>query len=194
MLGFRRQTQYNLRDISPISNIKTLTGDTVTSVSLYNYFLLVIDDYGQSQINDGLVSINTGENAPNVPPRRNNVNYSCDPATQQTTYNPTPSETQKQIYTRSVQNTANIIQDKNYLSKPFIKNIFGIIPVKLTGLSSGSIYTEFGGTLQNQERVYFGPVNIYKMKIQLINDRGEVVDLNGAEWSFSLICEQLYRQ
>jgi hypothetical protein len=57
----------------------------------------------------------------------------------------------------------------------------------------GSVYVEFGGSLQLQQRLYFGPVNIHRMTIQLLNDRGNQVDLNGANWSFSLVCEQLYR-
>ena len=47
--------------------------------------------------------------------------------------------------------------------------------------------------MQNQERLYFGPVNIRKMTIQLLNDRGDLVDLNRSDWSFSFICEQLYK-
>jgi hypothetical protein len=31
------------------------------------------------------------------------------------------------------------------------------------------------------------------MTVKLLGDRGNVVDLNGANWSFSLICEQLYK-
>jgi hypothetical protein len=46
--------------------------------------------------------------------------------------------------------------------------------------------------LQNQERTNFGPVNIRRMTIQLSNDKGFALDLNGANWSFSLIAEQLY--
>jgi hypothetical protein len=65
--------------------------------------------------------------------------------------------------------------------------------MKVSGLTNGASYIEFGGTLQNQDRLYFGPVNIYKMSVQLINDRGNIVDLNGANWSFSLVCEQLYK-
>jgi len=197
ILGFRENTEYNLKDIASIglTNKKSLTGDSQTSVYIYNYFLLVIDDFTQNLINDGLVSINIGENAPSITTaRRRSVLYTCDPVTKQLIYNPIPSETQKQIYARSQENLANIIQEQKYLSRPYIKNIFGIIPVKLAGLTGGSVYTEFGGTLQNQERTYFGPVNIFKMKIQLINDRGEIVDLNTSDWSFSLICEQLYRQ
>jgi hypothetical protein len=31
------------------------------------------------------------------------------------------------------------------------------------------------------------------MAIKLVNDRGDVVDLNGANWSLQFICEQLYQ-
>jgi len=47
--------------------------------------------------------------------------------------------------------------------------------------------------LQNQERVYFGPVNIRRMTVRLVSDRGNVIDLNGSDWTFSLIAEQLYQ-
>jgi hypothetical protein len=85
------------------------------------------------------------------------------------------------------------VKEKSYSKGPFVKDIFGIIPIKTAGLASGSTYVEFGGTLQNQERLYFGPVNIHRMTIRLLNDRGDLVDLNNSNWSFSLVCEQLYR-
>jgi hypothetical protein len=66
--------------------------------------------------------------------------------------------------------------------------------MKVSGLANGAYYIEFGGTLQQQERLYFGPVNIRRMSIKLMNDKGDTVDLNGANWSFSFVCEQLYQQ
>ena len=68
--------------------------------------------------------------------------------------------------------------------------LFGLIPIKVPS-KNGDYYIEFGGSLQNQTRLYFGPVNIRKMTIQLMNDRGDVIDLNNSNWSFSFICEQL---
>ena len=76
---------------------------------------------------------------------------------------------------------------------PYAKDIFAVIPIKVNSLQNGQTYTEFGGTLQSQERIYFGPVNINRMTVKLISDRGDVVDLNGSDWTFSLIAEQLYQ-
>jgi hypothetical protein len=84
-------------------------------------------------------------------------------------------------------------QNNNFFSTPYANDIFALIPLKINGLPNNAMYSEFGGTLQNQERAYFGPVNLRRMTIQLLNDKGEIVDLNNANWSFSLICEQLYQ-
>ena len=74
------------------------------------------------------------------------------------------------------------------------KNILGFIPIKkpLTN-NLGEYYIEFGGTLQNNERLYTGPVDIHKFKIQLFNDNGQLIDLNNHDWSFSLIVEHQYQ-
>lgn len=45
----------------------------------------------------------------------------------------------------------------------------------------------------NMERTYFGPVNIDKLEIKLINDKGRVVNLNYQDWSFALEITQLYQ-
>jgi hypothetical protein len=119
--------------------------------------------------------------------------------------------TQKQLYAAqeilnnmrgiSSQNTAitNSLSSvktnqKYYSSGPFAKDVFAIIPLKISGQTQNSPYVDFSGTLQNQERLYFGPVNIHRVTVKLLNDRGEIVDLIGANWSFSLICEQIYQQ
>tara|TARA_Y100000389_G_scaffold101638_2_gene98452 strand:+ start:5336 stop:6628 length:1293 start_codon:yes stop_codon:yes gene_type:complete len=42
------------------------------------------------------------------------------------------------------------------------------------------------------KREYFGPVNISRIKIKLLDQFGEELDLNGADYSFTLKCELLY--
>ena len=111
--------------------------------------------------------------------------------------------TQKQLYSvveiANSANNSNIISNtgvtgNNFGTGPFEKDVFGLIPLKLAGLQNGQSFVEFGGTLQNQERTYFGPVNLKRMTVRLKTDRGNVLDLNGSNWSFSLVCEQLYKQ
>lgn len=43
-------------------------------------------------------------------------------------------------------------------------------------------------------RRYFGPVNIERMKISLHDLNGNIVNLQGADWSFTLTIEQLHKQ
>ena len=183
--------------------ICTLTGDTTVSTSLYNYFLIALDDYTQNHLNDGLVTITTQETAIDVGP----YTYMCNPySTTGSTMIAVPIRpgistdngkitgiSQKELYTFNEKLLSKQVKEKSYSKGPFVKDIFGIIPIKTAGLLTGSTYVEFGGTLQNQERMYFGPVNIHRMTIRLLNDRGDMVDLNNANWSFSLVCEQLYR-
>jgi hypothetical protein len=88
-------------------------------------------------------------------------------------------------------------QKKNtryYSNGPFAQDVFALVPLKTSGQQANTVYVDYSGTLQNQDRLYFGPVNIHRMTVSLINDRGEVVDLNEANWSFSILCEQLYQQ
>jgi hypothetical protein len=155
----------------------------------------MLDDYVQNHLNDGLVTITTQETSVDPGP----YVYICDPATGQQIAVPADygspginySQAELLAFNRKVQSQKAELG--SYSKGPFAKDIFGIVPVKTSGMPIGSVYVEFGGSLQLQQRLYFGPVNIHRMTIQLLNDRGNQVDLNGANWSFSLVCEQLYR-
>ena len=82
----------------------------------------------------------------------------------------------------------------NYrLSSPTTTDTFALIPVKGGGLNTGNVYVEFGGSLQDNKRVYFGPVNIERMRITLYDDKGNVLNLNGGDWSVTLMSENLYQ-
>ena len=206
ILGFRLSTIYYLSDYTA-ARTATLIADTGISTNLFNYFLITLDDYNQNHLNDGLVTITTKDTEIPLPSYANRMNYICDPVTKELTYNTNQRTdysrlTQNQMYAMTQianskiaanQITEGEVSTKNYGTGPFAKDVFGMIPMKLSGLKNGDTFVEYGGTLQNQERIYFGPVNIHRMTVRLLGDRGNVVDLNGANWSFSLICEQLYK-
>jgi hypothetical protein len=216
LLGFRDQPVYYLGDYEALSdtvppslspsklnyynsdapNSCVMIGDTGVSVNLFNYFLIVLNDYTQSHLNDGLVTTAMPQTELEVP---SDVAFVCDPITGQQTISTVPGDgstqglTSNQIYANNQKYLSQQAKKKSYSVGPFVKDVFGIIPMKLTGLQPSQVYVEFGGTLQNQDRVYFGPVNINRMTIQLLSDRGDLVDLNNTNWSFSLMCEQLYK-
>ena len=165
-----------------------------------NYFLLVVDDFHQNHLNQGLVNIDDTDTTLSPPPYINaDINYTCF-NTDEGFNSPYPVYipnaptrlTQAQLYSANQiaenrRNTTNI-----RTPGPTTTDVLAIIPLKVGGLSFGDKYIEFGSSLLQNERVYFGPVNISRMRVTLRDDKGNIVNLNGADWSFSLISTHLY--
>ena len=102
--------------------------------------------------------------------------------------------TNAQLYTiNSINNNNNNLT--NYLAKaPTSSDILAIIPVKSSiGVPTGSLLVEFSGSLQDSVRTYFGPVNIDRMAIKLLDDKGNILNLNGNDWCVTLVAECLYQ-
>jgi hypothetical protein len=176
----------------------SITGDTTVNVNLFNYLMVIVDDYNSSHLNDGLITITPKDNSVTLPSYADRSKYRCDPVTGQIvntgiTAPATNNLTQNQIYSiNQIINTQNT--QKGYTnSGVYAADVFALIPIKTAGMTPGVTYVELGGALQNQDRVYFGPVNIYRMAIKLLNDKGDVLDLNGSNWSLQLICEHIYQ-
>lgn len=177
----------------------SIKGDSVLNTNLYNYYLIILDDYIQNHVNDGLVTITSVENDIALPTYANRVSYQCDPVTGKkvavsATNNQYTNLTSNQLYAMNQIIEARKNREKSYASGPVLKDVFALVPLKLSGMSFGNTYMEFGGTLQNQDRKYFGPVRIQKFTVKLMNDKGEVVNLNGTNWSFTIICEIMVNQ
>ena len=77
------------------------------------------------------------------------------------------------------------------LIPPTNTDIFAIIPLKK--VSPGDIITEFTTSIQKNERNYFGPVDIGRLHIKILDDKGNTLNLNGMDWSFILMVKQLYQ-
>ena len=208
LMGFRTTTTF----LDPSGNIPPSKLD----LNGTKYLILVVDDYNQNHINNGLVSITETTNSniklpsyyspdlPYVCSNTNIVSSSTDlliANKSNFTFNSTPilvpsaprTLTQSQIYTINEINK-NKNNNTNYKSKaPTTPNILSILPIKNNGASTGSMLIEFGGTLQESKRTYFGPVNIDKMRVKLLDDKGNVLNLNGCDWCVTIICDCLYQ-
>ena len=84
-------------------------------------------------------------------------------------------------------NDYNMSQSQNIFgmySKSILgDNILAVIPVTS---KSFNICFDNGINLLEKKREYYGPVNIQRLKIQLLNQYGEVLNLNNMDFSFSL--------
>ena len=226
VMGFRVPYTY----VDPSGN----TAPCVLDLNGPKYLILVIDDYNQNHVNNGLVSITQFSNTLKIPSYYspdlpytclnpvNNLEQIVSEANLQSVfdnqnnstnnglliagkyegdYNPIqtvlPSAprtlTQSQIYTINEINKSRN-NTTNYLSKaPTTSDILGILPIKTVGLSTGSLIVEFSGSVQENIRTYFGPVDIDRMCVKLIDDKGNILNLNGGDWCVTLICECLYQ-
>lgn len=214
----------------PIVPIYSDGNTAIAVLDLYGpkYFILVIDDYNQNHINNGLITITElstklamptyystsqpyicSANVSNISPLLsiNNVgNLSAQDfnaiqdklsfgyGSIQTVLPSAPRTlTQAQLYTI---NEIMKNRDKNtsYRGKaPTSSDTFALIPIKRAGLSTGDMYVDFSGSMQDNKRIYFGPVDIDRMRIRLLDDRGFIVDLHGQDWCITLISENLYQ-
>ena len=208
LLGFRNRTTYELNDttIENYSNnsngIITIKGDSTVSVELYDKLFLVIDDYNQNRLNDGLITNVPTQEISTLPSYALRNSILCDPGSQTSRVSANEKVnynrlTERQLFSINAINNEQANSSYNITANrklnPYSKDTFAVIPIKVSSLQNGDLYTEFGGTLQNQERIYFGPVNIKRFTVRLMTDRGDPVDLNNADWNFSLVAEQLYQ-
>ena len=193
----------------------TISADVPGNVYGPTYFLLSIDDYNQNHLNKGLVSINQTETKLPVPSYFSPANaeldgtslVTCNPDTPGSNpYVPAPQTeksaprklTQAQIYTvNEILANKNKQTDRAY--GPTTPDVLATIPLKNVSQSAvGSIarpipIIDNSPSLQNNKRNYFGPVNIERMRVRLFDERGNLVNLNDNDWSFTLLVDQLYQ-
>lgn len=177
--------------------------------------ILIIDDFNQNHVNNGLVSITeTSKVLPlpkyyrpdlpftTIPPTTviNNDLTDFGEGSYKTYVNiPNMLPTSPRIFTQAQIYTINEIMKNREktvsyrIKAPTSPDIFAMIPMKHQGMKLGDVYIEFGSSLQINKRNYFGPVNIERLRIKLLDDRGNVINLNGVEWSVTLISENLYQ-
>lgn len=206
------------------------------------YFILVLDDYNQNHINNGLITITelsktlplpsyyTGSqpyictpnvinlpslldinaigNLSNISPAQavslglnsdnlfNSIQDKIDfgaGSIEQILPSAPRTLTQAQIYTINeiIKNRSKTISFR--AKAPTNSDTFALIPIKYGSLTTGQLYTEVSGQFQDNKRIYFGPVDIDRLKITLLDDRGNIVDLHGGDWCVTLISENLYQ-
>jgi hypothetical protein len=165
------------------------------------YLIVVLDDFNQNHLNNGLVNIVDTDTTLSVPDYFSaDLPNVCAPDPQLGgTIAPfyvqsTPRKlTQAQLYSIN-----QILDNRNTTYKyrtsgPTTTDVFAVIPLKKQGLDTGDTLVDLGSSLMYNTRTYFGPVNISRMRVSLQDDKGNTLNLNGSDWSITLMAETLYQ-
>lgn len=207
-LGFRGEPDEN-GDVSitipPFeNNPNIIKGDVPINIYGSKYFILSVDDYNQNHLNKGLVSIIETSKKLDLPSYYNTDDLVPNPNIDDDIPQNVPKcfavktaprkLTQAQLYSIN-EILINRNTPKLRFPGPTTSDVLGIIPLKnIQRLRErGEPYIEFGGSLQTNKRIYFGPVNIERLRVRLVDDKGNLVNLHDNDWSFTLQVEQLYQ-
>jgi len=221
LLGYRQVAEYIYTYGNPAQALYKL--------NVLNYIIVVIDDFNQNHINNGLVTITELSNR--VPYNKyntaNNPYYCIRYDKTMNVFDPIkvlnisllnaplgvisekivppyndivhvlPSAprtlTQSQIYATNEIAKANAQTTRYKTSPPNNSDTFAIFPFSTKGALFGSIITETGSTLQLNQRVYFGPVNLDRLRVKILDDKGNLMDFNGIDWNIVIIADCLYQ-
>lgn len=186
LLGFRANSY---------TGATSYTSEGCINVNGFRYVYIVLDDFNTNTANSNITRIyDRPEKVANLPSY-----YTCNP-------NPPCGSARlgecdiSNNYTQAQTFTINqILAQKN---QPLIdrhygdmnSNIIARIPVFATNSASfETLYSENDTSLSDNKRMYYGPVTISRMRIALLDDKAQIIDLNNMDWSFAIIVEQLYQ-
>jgi hypothetical protein len=191
LLGFRKETY---------SDQLTFCAESVMTISATKYFVVDVEDFCHHHRKTNLIGIekNPVLSINSLPSYYQNVvNNGTQTQTVKDSYlEPIKSLNVKDNFPRSLTfNQLYAVNEilKHQQTKPsymltnfLTQRSFAVIPVKHPKKQFNEVYVEFGGSLQDNKRVYNGPVKLSKLKITLLDDKGQVINLNGADWSMVL--------
>ena len=199
MLGFR----------SPLTTFVQNTARALSPVDANGtkYIIMSLNDYKTNRINRSLLSVNTFPNVPLQTPSYFNASV---PQVRVTPTQVNALESNPRQLTSKQLFTINAIANQSSVNRRFIAHLrsdtFAKIPFKkvdwnkydngtttMMDNAPARLFVDGGGPLQLQMREYFGPVDITQLSISLYDDKGHSLDLNGMDWSCTLMVKCLYQ-
>ena len=212
LLGYRSDNDTNFEIIvdsslnyldtsSPPKIINGVWSKSPIDVYGTKYLMIVLDDFNQNHLNSGLINIVDTDTSLSVPDYFNeSIPHVCAP-------DPALNNTVSPFYVQSMPRSLTKVQIdsinkrldnmkntyKNRITGPTTTDVFAVIPLKKQGFETGDMIVDFGNSLMINTRTYFGPVNITRLRVTLQDDKGNIINMHGADWSVSIIVETLYQ-
>ena len=194
LLGFRKSS-YTLDGNSKI------TSEGLIDTWGTRYITLAIDDFNNNKISKRLIGVSNPENVCDIPIYNQEYNL-VKTGSKTNEFQIEQISTMKTLTNAQINTFNNIVNDRNSKSvtrilAPVTGDILAKIPIKNPvkwNLDNISIpIVEFSGPIQEAKRAYFGPVTVTRMRVTLQDDKGRILNLNGLDWSFTLITKHLYQ-
>lgn len=198
LLGFRNIDVENYDKISYDVSTTTITAEALCHLPYTKYFIIVIDDMNKNQSNKSLVQINNGKAHMSKPRYFKDIDNSLN-CLSESNFDSYVNDsgrnlTKNQLYSSLQVNNyrASFNETNSKLSADLINNVFAIVPFETKSLVWGS--SMFTSDKNKFVRKYNGPVDISKLNVKLLDDRGNLLNLNGADWSLSMISTHSYKK
>jgi hypothetical protein len=215
MLGFRNITCSGEDIYSSYTISTSITSEYISFIPSIKYFVVTADDHNHNQSSKSLVQLSQGKEYIKPTPYYNNDTSTyrrSNTCTTTTTINNEPNNTlcldslsksdlistnydhhkltKKQLYTRaSINDTTQ--ESSLKIEQHAMSNILAIIPFEAKSLIWGQ--STFFSDKNQYSREYHGPVDIEKLSIRLYDDKGHILNLNGQDWSMTLLSKHLYK-
>lgn len=182
-------------DISPMIP-SSISGSTVATVPHTKYFVLVVEDFNNNQTADTMI--------------QNNIKPENSKPTSYFTQDPllemllpdnldsylanvsNRSLTKSQLYTIAQQNLEkqNLYIQNTRLEIHAPNQVMGIVPFEESKSEWGTIVFS---DKDKYTREYHSPTNIDRLHVKIYDDKGFLLNLNGNNWSMSMITNNLYK-
>ncbi len=203
VLGFRDiYIENSLVELSyELTNVTNVTAEaTIVQVPMTKYISVVVNDFNNNQANGTVVQPKNDmlfikpTTHYNYQSNKNNKCLSNIKNGETLTEFINEEDrvlTKAQLYSRlQVNRHAEALNQQTFTLDCITKNnVLAIIPID-NSMTFGNYY--FNDKIKCN-REYHGPVEIEKLQIQLYNDKGFLLNLNGNNWNMTLTTEHLYK-
>ena len=201
-------------ELDELDMTDTVESETIIDIYGPKYLLLVIDEFARNRVSKNCIGI-TNESLKVELPRyyngeRRSVN-GVEPEEQYLhdtegftkpvdyLYPSFPRKFSKaQLYTINEIKRQNNEAINNTYDSPALLDTIAKIPVKVGSTNSyQNLFEEMieftnGDNIVTNQRIYKGPVNIERLKITITDEKGNLVNFNNFDWSFTLVAKKIY--
>jgi hypothetical protein len=198
LLGFKiLDSSFNI--VTTIEPSSSITSSGLLDVYGPRYILLEIDDFNNNHYNKNYISVDDTHNNLKFPDYYTpdiSLNNPKKRLTKDINGNTVWIDSglkQSQVYTILQVNNARQNKGENFNKITSIRknDIIAKLPVQYTS-NFGTLVIGYNFINKN-ERLYYGPVSIKRMKVALYNDAGQLLNLNRQDFSITLQTDELYQ-